>query len=58
LQIALPPALALAMVMAMTLVMAMVMALFANKKVFSSVPIKNYNKILPHKKIIYLNTFK
>jgi len=38
--------------------MAMVMALFANKKVFSSVPIKNYNKILPHKKIIYLNTFK
>jgi hypothetical protein len=38
--------------------MAMVMALFANKKVFSSVPIKNYNKILPHKKIIYLNTFR
>ncbi len=37
--------------------MAMVMALFANKKVFSSVPIKNYNKILPYKKIIYLNTF-
>lgn len=37
--------------------MAMVMALFAKKKVFSSVPIKNYNKILPYKKIIYLNTF-
>jgi hypothetical protein len=37
--------------------MAMVMALFAKKKVFSSVPIKNYNKILPHKNIIYLNTF-
>jgi len=35
--------------------MAMVMALFANKKVFSSIPIRNYKKILPHKKIIYLN---